>query len=325
VNPRRALWVSWERHRRSRELARALSIPLSEIVVAGPRLWRSSSCAARTVWLLLRVRPSLLFVQNPSVQLTYLACRLKPLLGYTLVVDRHSNFNFADTEHGFFNHLSNYTLRTADLTIVTNETVAGIVQGKGGRTLVLQDILPTLRPRPLAMPKSRVRIVYICSFLPDEPVEEMLGAARRLGDEFQICVTGRVPKRFQNLARSAPGTVTFTGFLPEEEYVSLLGSADVVMVLTKRENTLLCGAYEGVSLRKPLVLSNQAVLRDYFKKGVVLTENTPEAIEAAIRKAARERVRLGVELAELVPELQADWASRFEQLRAQLGLIDAAA
>jgi glycosyltransferase involved in cell wall biosynthesis len=323
MSRRRALWISWERHRRSRELTRALSIPLHEIIVPGYWLWRSFGCAARTVWLLLRARPSLLFVQNPSIQLTYLACRLKPLLGYTLVVDRHSNFNFADTEHGFFNHLSNYTLRTADLTIVTNETVADIVSGKGGRALILQDILPALRPGPRGLPDPRTRVVYICSFLPDEPVEEMLGAAGLLGASFQISVTGRVPKPFQALAKGASANVTFTGFLPEEDYVSLLGAADIVVVLTKRANTLLCGAYEGVSLRKPLVLSDQAALREYFRKGVVLTENTPGSIAAAIQRAARERDRLGVELAEFVPELTADWTSRFEGLKARVGLADA--
>jgi glycosyltransferase involved in cell wall biosynthesis len=174
------------------------------------------------------------------------------------------------------------------------------------------------------LPEARTRVVYVCSFLSDEPVEEMLGAAARLGEDFRVFVTGRVTKEFESLARSAPPSVTFTGFIPEEEYVSLLSAADVVVALTKRENTLLCGAYEGVSLRKPLVLSNQAVLRSYFKKGVVLTENSPDSLEAAIRKAARERDRLGAELAELVPELKADWASRFERLKARLGLADAA-
>ena len=325
MSRRPAIWISWERHRRSRDLACALSVPLHEIVSGGHRLWRGASCAARTVWLLLRVRPSLLFVQNPSVQLAYIACRLKPLLGYTLVVDRHSNFDFADTEHGLFNHLSNYTMRKADLTIVTNEAVAGLVQRKGGQVLILPDLLPSLRPSPPALPEAGTRIVYICSFLPDEPVEEMLGAAARLGQDFHVYVTGRVAKGFQTLTRAAPANVTFTGFLPEEEYVSLLSAADIVVVLTKRENTLLCGAYEGVSLRKPLVLSNHAVLRSYFKKGVVLTENAPDSIEAAIRKAARERDRLGAELAEFVPELKADWATRFERLKTRLGLADAAA
>ena len=325
MSGRRAIWISWERHRRSRELARALSIPLYEIISAGPRIWRRLICATRTVWLLVCARPSLLFVQNPSVQLAYIAGRLKPLLGYTLVVDRHSNFDFADTEHGLFNHLSNYTIRKADLTIVTNEVVAGLVEGKGGRALVLQDLLPALRPCAPAPPDARTRVVYICSFLPDEPVEEMLGAAGRLGEDFHVYVTGRATKEFEDLARSARPGLTFTGFIPEEEYVSLLCAASVVVVLTKRENTLLCGAYEGVSLRKPLVLSNQVVLREYFKKGVVLTENAPDSIEAAIRKAARERDRLGAELAELVPELKADWASRFEGLKSRLGLANAAA
>jgi glycosyltransferase involved in cell wall biosynthesis len=324
VKTHRALWISWERHRRSRELARALDVPLVEIVSDGPRLWRSLSCAARTVGALLRVRPTLLFVQNPSVQLAYLAGRLKPLLGYTLVVDRHSNFDFENTERGFFNYLSNDSLRRADLTIVTNDTIANLVEGKGGRALVLQDLLPTLHPGPRALPMAAARIVYICSFLPDEPVEALLGAAARLGEDFRFYVTGKVSKPNRDRVRSAPPNVTFTGFLPEQDYASLLGAADLVVVLTTRVNTLLCGAYEGVSLGKPLILSDQVVLREYFTKGVVLTENTPESIEAAIRKGARERARLAAEMGDLVPALRADWDARFARLRKRLGLTDGA-
>ena len=320
----RALWISWERHRRSRELSRALDVPLVEIISGGPRLWRSASCATRTVLTLLRARPRILFVQNPSVQLAYIAGILKPLLGYTLVVDRHSNFDFQDTERGFFNFLSNDSIRRADLTIVTNDTIADLVRRKGGRPLVLQDLLPTLHPTPRTLPPATARVVYICSFLPDEPVEALIGAARRLGDGFRIYVTGKPSKPYRELLRAAPPNVQLTGFLAEPDYASLLAAADLVIVLTTRMNTLLCGAYEGVSLRKPLVLSDQVVLREYFTQGVVLTENTPEGIESALRTAARDRERLAAEMRALAPALRADWETRFQDLRKRLGLTDAA-
>ncbi|TMQ64252.1 MAG: glycosyltransferase family 4 protein [Candidatus Eisenbacteria bacterium] len=317
-----AIWISWERHRRSRELARALSVPLYEIVSRRGGRLRSIDCALRTTGLLLRVRPSLLFVQNPSIQLAALASFLKPVFGYTLVVDRHSNFDFSNTRDGLFNRLSNYGLRIADLTIVTNEAVQRLVEEKGGRGIILQDLLPKLNAKRGAPHAGPLRVVYVCSFSPDEPVEEVLEAAVRLDKNVHVYVTGRVPGAFQSRAQRAPATITFTGFLPEDEYLDLLGSADVVMALTKREHTLLCGAYEGVSLHKPLVLSNQEALRNYFTKGVVLTENTPEAIATAIRKAVEDRERLSEELSELVPVLKADWSSRFRRLKSHLGVGD---
>ena len=275
--------------------------------------------------MLLRARPSLLFVQNPSVQLAYVACRLRPWLGYTLVVDRHSNFDFADTEHGLFNRLSNHTLRHADLTIVTNEGVARLVESKGGRAVILQDALPSLNGGRAPSRSDRVEVLYVCSFSSDEPVRELVEAARLLGEGFRVHITGRVRDAYREMVSRAPSNARFTGFLPEEEYVSLLGQADLVVVLTTRENTLLCGAYEGVSLRKPLVLSDQEALRRYFRKGVVLTQNTPDSIATAIRAAARDRERLGRELSQLAPELTADWTARFEALRSRLGMADAGA
>jgi glycosyltransferase involved in cell wall biosynthesis len=320
-----AIWISWERHRRSRELSRALSVPLYEVVSRWGGHFRSIECGLRTVAILLRVQPSLLFVQNPSVQLAALASFLKPLLGYKLVVDRHSNFDFANTSRGLFNRLSNYGLRKADLTIVTNEAVQRIVEEKGGRAIILQDLLPTLNAKKGPSREGPLRIVYVCSFSADEPVQEVLEAAALLDRNVHVYVTGRVPAAFQARAQRAPSTITFTGFLPEDDYLDLLGSADVVMALTKREHTLLCGAYEGVSLRKPLVLSDQGALRSYFARGVVHTENTPKAIAAAIRSAVENRERLAAELSALAPELQADWSARFGRLKSRLGLGDGAA
>ena len=325
MRPGPAVWISWERHRRSRELARELSVPLFEVVSRRGSRIRSISCAFRTVALLARLRPSLLFVQNPSVQLAALASFLKPLFRYRLVVDRHSNFDFGDIDRGLFNLLSNYGIRSADLTIVTNEAVQRLVEGKGGRAFVLQDVLPRVDAEGAAKPDGRMRVVYICSFSSDEPVEEVLEAARLLDDSVHVYVSGRIAKEFLARARNAPARVTFTGFLPEREYLALLKSADVAVALTKREHTLLCGAYESVSLRKPLVLSDHAALRSYFKKGVVLTENTPGAIAAAIRTAVADRARLSAQMNELAPELHADWSARFRKLKTLLGLEHATA
>ena len=75
------------------------------------------------------------------------------------------------------------------------------------------------------------------------------------------------------------------GFLPTDEYYRYLLSASVVMDLTTVEDCLLCGAYEALAAEKPLILSRTRALEEYFGSGVVLTDNTSDAIRESVRWA----------------------------------------
>jgi glycosyltransferase involved in cell wall biosynthesis len=91
------------------------------------------------------------------------------------------------------------------------------------------------------------------------------------------------------------------------------------MALTRADHFLLCGAYEALALKKPLILSDTRDLRDYFRKGVIFTENTAPAIAQAIQFAIQQKDGLAKNVAELAHELQRNWQATFDDL---LGLID---
>jgi hypothetical protein len=104
-----------------------------------------------------------------------------------------------------------------------------------------------------------------------------------------------------------------TGFLPEDEYVGLIKSVDVIIVLVKNDHTMLCGAYEAVAAEKPLVTSNWPVLKQYFSQGTLYVDNTPYEIERAVRKALEQRVDLHEEMKVLKAKLTKQWSDRFSQ------------
>ncbi len=320
------LWVSWERHRRSRELAAALGCELVELDARAPWAARVLVLSGRTAALLLRKRPRLLIVQNPSIVLATMACLLRPLLRYRLVVDRHSNF-FEETlaapslKFRLFHFLSRYTVRRADLTIVTNAPLRELLESWGGRGFILPDKLPALtlaQPRRLEGERS---VVFVCSHSFDEPLAEVLAAARLLGASFRVYVTGDSRLSDRKLVGTAPENVVFTGWLEEAAYQSLLASADVVLALTHLPNTLLCGAYEAVSLGQALVISDHEALTGYFGRAAVAAGSSPRALAAAIEKAVRERTRLRAATAALATELEADWKRRFVELRQAVGAV----
>jgi len=287
---------------------------------ARPYVLRVLDLGWRTWRLLVRRRPRLVFIQNPSLVLAALACTLKPLLRYRLVVDRHSNFELRTLTppapvRFMFNRLSRWTTRGADLTIVTNETLRALTDAWGGRGFILQDKLPALAAAPMALARPGSHLVFVCTFSEDEPVAEVLEAARRLPDGITVHVTGNDRKLPPRLREAAPDNVVFTGFIPDADYQALLAACDGVIGLTTRPVTLLCCAYEAVSLGKPMVLSRHDDLMGYFRRGTVPTDNSAADLARAMTELVARREELAAEIAVLATELRTDWEARFDACR----------
>jgi glycosyltransferase involved in cell wall biosynthesis len=309
------VWVTWERHRRTAELSRDLGASLFEITSGLPRLGRYAVLLARTTMCVLRSAPDVLIVQCPSIVLGLWAAALKLLFGYTLITDLHNEavkpYIVSSRLH---KRLLRVVHRAADLSIVTNPNLAPVVEAAGGRTFVLPDKLPDLRPVSSEAPAART-VVFVCTYSRDEPYREVIEAARALDPSVTVFVTGRYRGKEP---LSVPDNVRLTGFLPEEAYVSLLGSADVIVDLTAIEDCLVCGAYEAVALGRPLVTSDTAALRQYFRRGTVYSRHDEASLAAAITYALTHRERLAAEMRSLKPDLMAEWTEQREALHGLL-------
>lgn len=314
----RAVWLSWEDHRRSRELAACLGIPLHVFSSRLPYFLRAVVLSTKTAWFLWTRRPPLVFVQSPSIVLNGVACLLRRPLGYVLIADRHSNFYETELDNlspkwRLYHALSRYTVKASDVTIVTNQELKNLVEAWSGLGFVLPDKIPTLDLASGAAPSSNRSAAVISSHDPDEPLQEVLGAASLLPDVL-FYVTGNSSRTRARYASLIPGNVTFTGYLSEPSYQSLLASCDVILALTSAPNTLLCGAYEAVALAKPLVISEQKVMTDYFYKGRIAARNTPSELAAAVETALANAPQLTRESRELAKELAESWQRRFNSL-----------
>ncbi len=327
-NPR--IWVTWERHRRSQELATALGCDLHTLTSNLPYGLRVFALSAKTTLLLSRLRPRTLFIQNPSLILATLACCLRPLLRYRLVVDRHSNFILRTLKPPrilgwVFDRLSRFTNRHADLTIVTNEVLKDLVSEWHGRGFVLQDKLPTMNQAEPWLSRGLHNFTFVGTFSADEPVDNVVAAARLLPDDYIVHITGNTALAKPGLLGDAPPNVVFTGYLPESSYQGLLAASDAVLGLTTRPHTLLCCAYEAVALHRPLVLSDHEDLLAYFHRGVIPTDNSPASLAAAMREAAERRDELVAEAGMLAEDLSRDWKVRFSGLQAEIARLESTA
>jgi glycosyltransferase involved in cell wall biosynthesis len=273
--------------------------------------------------VLTTTKPAVLFVQNPSIILALTAVVWGRVRRRPVIIDAHNaGLTPLEGRSALMMSAAAFAARHASLTIVSNAALMPIVDSYGGRPFVLPDPIPEL-PTGVS-PDHRAdtrRVLFICTYASDEPYAAVVQAARAFVGAAEIYITGRLKAEHDELRRSAPPNVIFTGFVPEGRFVGLLHAADVVMDLTTRDNCLVCGAYEGVAAGKPLILSDSRATREYFSRGVVYTDNTPESIERCLREALAERDRLADEIAQLRTRLIDDWTRRSEILKQQIAKL----
>jgi glycosyltransferase involved in cell wall biosynthesis len=232
-------------------------------------------------------------VQNPSLALTVLAVLVRPLFGYRLVVDAHNEgVRPFDRPYAIVRILTRRLLKSADITIVTNDALAEDVDAAGGHSLVLPDRLPAV-PRFAAHPGSRgdaPDVVVIASFRRDEPIAAIMAAAATMPD-VRFAITGPAA-RYKDTSAPPPSNVRLAGFLPDNAYWQLLAQAAVICDLNLKPDCLVCGAYEALAVGKPMVLSDNPPTRDIFASAAVLTGCEVEDIASAIGNAIKRRERL---------------------------------
>lgn len=326
MNRSRWIWISWEYHRRSENLVRELGIESYVLTSQRPRWQRHPMFLFQSAMILFRERPEALFVQNPSWFLTLLAIFLRPILGFTLIVDAHNAGVYPfEPAHEKYQKIFPVFHSKADLTIVTNQVCAEIVAGHGGRPVILPDALPDLDP-PESCPAlgDGVHITFICTYASDEPYAEVMAAAADFPAGITLWITGNENRCPDELRNSAPSCVKFTGFLPEEDFVAHLAASDALMDLTTFDDCLVCGAYEGTSLEVPLILSDSPVNRAYFRRGVAYTGNDRTSIARTIGEVVQQLPFMKEEIGELRALLAKEWRSSFDDLLRMIGDAKAA-
>ena len=313
------IWIAWEKQRRTLELSNALGVKLYLILSKRTALLRYIDASLRTMLILLRDRPGCLIIQNPSIVLAFLVSVLKPLFKYRLVVDRHSNFLLGKTQYNLLDRLffliSDYSIRKADLTIVTNENLKKLIEAKGGKGLVLPDKLPNPRVS-LANDRHKSNIVtFVCTYSSDEPYLEVIRAASLLDKNIRVHITGNDKKVDSKIFEGLPENITITGFIPDKEYDELLQKSDIIMDFTKLENCMVCGAYEAVAMGKPLITSNTNVLKEYFTKGSLHIDHSPQSIRDAVMKVYGDYEEYREGINQLKKDIDKKWSMKFNELK----------
>ena len=271
--------------------------------------------ALHTLTVLIRERPAIVFVQDPPIFASLV------VWFYTILTRRRARF-IVDAHSGALLHpwwqalrgLQRFVYRRALTVITTNDALTNQVHAWGACSLALAGP-PIQIPPGKATPLGQTfNLVLINTFSPDEPLPAVLQAVADQPN-LRVYVTGDVRKVPASYWRSAPKNVTFTGFLPDADYLSLLRGADAIMSLTNDDYTLQLGGMEAVAVGKPVITSDWPVLREYFRQGAVFVANTPESVLRGVIEARQSQARLSAESRDLHRAQCEEWQAAAQYLR----------
>lgn len=315
------IWITWERHRRTRELANAFKdLELYELDLDTHHLIRYPYLLLRTALIFAQEQPDMVFVQNPSMILSLFALAIGRIMNFRVVIDAH-NAGIKPVLKGHEWLLPIYALlqSKADLTIVTNHNMANIVRANGGTPFVLADKIPDFQEYNRIDLKGKKNVAFICTFEGDEPYTEVIRAADLIDPSIFIYISGNFRKAPFDIVDQVPQNVMFTGFLGDQQYVDLVYSCDLAIDLTYLQGCLVCGAYEAIALIKPLILSDTEAQRKYFRHGVVFTGNRAEEIARSIEYTLNNTHKMIEEIGVLKNQLEIEWNVAFS---ACLSILD---
>jgi glycosyltransferase involved in cell wall biosynthesis len=251
----------------------------------------------RTARLLTHERPDVVFTMTPPVFAALPALIYVWRRGKAFVIDAHTAA-FAIRRWRHFQWLQRVLCRRARTTLVSNDYLAGVVRAAGGHATVVPDVpIVFQKKEPFPRPAS-FTVALVCSFDADEPIADILEAARQLPD-IRFFMTGN-PRHMQpDLRERVPQNVTLTGFLSVPAYGGLLTDADAVLALTTLDHTMLRSAYEAIYQGTPIIVSDSALLRQEFPIGAAHANNTSSGIVAAVRRVQQDARRYRAEAAQL--------------------------
>lgn len=272
--------------------------------------------AWKTWSILRRERPRSVFVMVPPVFAGLAVWLYAAFWRVPFVLDAHTAA-FLHPRWIHWQWLQRALSRRASTTIVTNEHLAALVREAGGRATLVPDVPVRFGEVEPLERTGQFLVAVVCSFNPDEPVAEMLEAARALPD-VRFMMTGNPRHLAVDLRGHLPPNVTLTGFLPTAAYAGLVTSADVVMTLTTRNHTMLRAAYEAIYQGTPVIVSDWPLLRTSFDEGALHVDNRAPAIEDAIRLMRQEHERFRSGAAALRRRKLDRWLVTLAELRAVL-------
>lgn len=270
----------------------------------------------QTVAYLLRKRPRSVIATLPPVFPGAIAWLYSLFFGVPFLLDSHpSGFGRkSDRVSARLLPVHRWLCQRAAATLVTTNEWANTVDRWGGRGLVLHEApLAWEVAKPKTSPSRPLKVLFVCVFGPDEPVREVIEAARAT-PEVHMTITGNTRRVSPDVVANSPGNVTFCGFLDDGAYRTAVEDTDVILALTTEPTSVMRAAYEAIYSERPLVATDHEQNRKLFENAI-LVDNYAAGIKSGLEKALENYESL-VRVAGQAREAQLErWERQLSELR----------
>lgn len=248
----------------------------------GPLLLRYFISVFSTIIILIREKPKIIFTLNQPPLLITIVNIYSKIFGAKYILDSHSGA-FNDRRWRWFRNVYKLIAKKAYFNINTCFYHKDLVENWGGRSFIIGDV-PIDFSKDYQLKKLPFHsIAFVSSFMFDEPIGAVWEAAKLMRD-VSIYVTGNYLKLPKTYLDNVPVNIKLQGYIPIDEYFSLIKSVTAVMVLTTRSNTMQRGGYEALSLEQPIITSDWDILRESFGDGAIYIDNTAQSIASAVQE-----------------------------------------
>jgi glycosyltransferase involved in cell wall biosynthesis len=313
--------IVWSPHEaRTASYAKWLNAPLYNIhYLKARRPWMAPLKyilqTLKTWQVLASQRPKIVYVTNSPPFASLAVMLYCAVTTSQFIMDTHPPTLFSK-KWGWSKPLTRFLSMRAIMNITDQERFANMFRSWGAKVMVLENPPKNIDPHRLedvSIP-DEPEFVYVGTFGGDEPVEIILDAARRLPN-IRFYILGDTELARREWLENPPPNVTFTGYITKEAYWNRLHSARALIILTTHEHSLLGGAMDGLYIDKPVIVSDQPTLREYFTKGAVLIPNTGDGITNGVQEilSNEEHYKQGIQ--ELRRDVEARWENNFQQLK----------
>ncbi len=313
------LVIAWmPTSRRSATIAERLGYELVLIGRSGFRRPWSAPIAylgstVRMIAALVRRRPRAAIVIAPPFLAPLVAWPFLAVLRAPFAIDVHSGA-LLDRRWRWSVGILARVARHSVGAVVTLRSLQAALAERGVTSFVVPDPLPDLGGAggaPVVASSGDPTVVAICGWAPDEPLAALVAAAA--GRPWHLVLTGS-----PRVELDRPPNVELAGFLAEDDYVTRLRTADAIVVLTTREDTLLSGAWEALAVGRPLVLSGTTALRETFGDGPAYVGDDAASIAAGVDAVLADPVAAAASTNRLRETFQAANDAALAELAARL-------
>lgn len=276
---------------------------------------RYAISALRTTAYFARRRPRAVIATNPPVWPGLIALAYGSIARVPVVLDSHpGSFGLkGDRYSALLLPVHRWLTRRVAATLVTADELGDRVRAWGGRAELLHEAPPPTPPADARTKTQYARVLFVCTFDPDEAVGEVVRAAGMVPD-VEVRITGDLRKCPPELQARAPANATFTGFLRGDAYNAEVVAADVVLALTSEPTSVVRAGYEAVYAGRPLVVTGWPNLRRLFPYAVHV-DNTAASIAAGIRTAISDHAKLSGHAPRARALQEARWQAQLRILR----------